>query len=177
MSRPRPLLLKNCPVEYLDEMSRTAMLNCKCYQTSKHVKRVGWDTIRKPSSFTTFLDFTVRYNLLGYVRIKGPIVPHEMLLHAALFKGLLYKGQDKELCMPNAMLLNVAGFGEERLEDDTLIYGDDTSRDYYVKQIRAKLDLPCTRRNLDMALSDALRSHKRKYRKTRWQHSKKEIFG
>ncbi|KAF2803249.1 uncharacterized protein BDZ99DRAFT_576168 [Mytilinidion resinicola] len=106
--------LQSSFVDYLDEVSRAGMKNCEDYRTSKYVKRVGFDTIRRPPALQSFLDFAVWFNLVGYVRVKAKTASRDELLHATQFKGILWREQIEESWLAGKVMLTKAGFITDR---------------------------------------------------------------
>jgi hypothetical protein len=72
-----------CPVEYLDEVGRTAVATDIFTLMAQHVNRYARDSMSPRPTIETFLDIAVMFNLAGYVRVKGPQVSRSEIVHAA----------------------------------------------------------------------------------------------
>ncbi|KAH7086405.1 hypothetical protein FB567DRAFT_580552 [Paraphoma chrysanthemicola] len=149
--------LRVCETQYLDELGRTAELNCTIYREQLFAKRTGWDNIRKTPKLQHFLDFAVWINHAGYVQSKSPTVMQEQLIHAALFKDLWTTIQN-----PSDFPLN----GLTKIDNDIV-----------KKEGLHTYDDVLNREKCRLALEEALRLKKKENRKHRWSRAKSRVFG
>ncbi|KAI4646165.1 uncharacterized protein J4E79_010674 [Alternaria viburni] len=73
--------LNICPVKFLDEVGRTATTYATVYDDIVPRKLKG--------TINSFLEFAVLFNLVGYVRGRGPTLSRDELLHASRLLGAL----------------------------------------------------------------------------------------
>ncbi|KAI8936526.1 hypothetical protein NX059_006930 [Plenodomus lindquistii] len=144
--------LQLCDVEYLDEVRRAAMVNCDYYRNEECLLK-SRSRIKKTSKIQCFLDFAVSMNLANYVRLKGPLVTRDEVLHAAQFRDARY-------------------FGKLRLM--SIVH-----RDVILSRRMDEQDFQtlCSKKVLDQALNEVLRDHDKRYQKEKWKKRRQKFLG